>query len=366
ISVFDCISLTVYTFTFLLGLPANLLVLFVYMRKAQKHGATPNVVYTINLCLSNLVLVAWMPVKSAYTIFEIWILPELLCPIYNFFVVASLYGSGLLLTAVAVGRYLSIAFPISYKIYRRARTSCMISALLWAVVLLHLSLALVVEKRGYFVSPSMPNTSKCFENFTHEQMVVLLPLRLEMAILLFAVPLLLTAFCTLRCLALVKRSCLSAGSKRRILAMELSALLVFVVCYTPYNVSHVLLLPVYVFTFLIGLPANILAFCTFCRKVHRKPAPIDILLLNLTISDLIFLAFLPFKMKEAIDDMIWKLPDYLCTLSSFMFFSTIYTSTLFLTGVSIERYLGVAFPIQYSVYRRPRYAVIASLFFWLV
>lgn len=127
-----------------------------------------------------------------------------------------------------------------------------------------------------------------------------------------------------------------------------------------------LLLPVYIFTFLIGLPANILAFYTFCRKVHRKPAPIDILLLNLTISDLIFLTFLPFKMKEAVDDMIWKMPDYLCPLSSFMFFSTIYTSTFFLTGVSIERYLGVAFPIQYAVYRRPCYAVIASLFFWLV
>ncbi|XP_058261126.1 free fatty acid receptor 2-like [Hemibagrus wyckioides] len=127
-----------------------------------------------------------------------------------------------------------------------------------------------------------------------------------------------------------------------------------------------LLLPVYILTFLIGLPANILAFCTFCRKVHRKPAPIDILLLNLTISDLIFLTFLPFKMKEAIDDMIWKMPEYLCPLSSFMFFSTIYTSTFFLTGVSIERYLGIAFPIQYSVYRRPLYAVIASMIFWLV
>lgn len=127
-----------------------------------------------------------------------------------------------------------------------------------------------------------------------------------------------------------------------------------------------LLLPVYIFTFLIGLPANVLAFYTFCRKVHRKPAPIDILLLNLTISDLIFLTFLPFKMKEAMDDMIWKMPAYLCPLSSFMFFSTIYTSTFFLTGVSIERYLGVAFPLQYSVYRRPCYAVIASLIFWLV
>lgn len=127
-----------------------------------------------------------------------------------------------------------------------------------------------------------------------------------------------------------------------------------------------LLLPVYIFTFLFGLPANILAFCTFCRKVHHKPAPIDILLLNLTISDLIFLAFLPFKMKEAHDDMIWTMPEDLCPLSSFMFFSTIYISTLFLTGVGFERYLGVAFPIRYSVYRRPRYAVIASVLFWLV
>ncbi|TSO05426.1 Free fatty acid receptor 3 [Bagarius yarrelli] len=203
ISVFECISLTVYSFTFLLGLPANLLVFFVYARKAQKHGTTPNVVYTINLCLSNLVLVAWMPVKSAYTVLEIWILPELLCPIYNFFVVASLYGSGLLLTAVA------------------------------------LSVALVAEKGAYFVSPFMPNTSKCYENFTQEQLEVLLPLRLEMAVFMFAVPLLLSVFCTLRCLVLVKRSCLSAGSKRRILAMELSALMVFVVCYTPYNLSHV-------------------------------------------------------------------------------------------------------------------------------
>lgn len=239
ISVFDCVSLTVYSFTFLLGLPANLLVFFVYVRKAQKHGATPNVVYTINLCFSNLILVAWMPVKSAYTVLDIWILPELLCPIYNFFVVASLYGSGLLLTAVAVGRYLSIAFPISYKIYRRARTSCMISALLWAVVFMHLSLALVAEKGAYFVSPFKPNTSTCYENFTREQLDILVPLRLEMAIMLFAMPLLLSVFCTLRCLALVKQSCLSAVSKRRILAMELSALVVFVVCYTPYNVSHV-------------------------------------------------------------------------------------------------------------------------------
>ncbi|XP_029918799.1 free fatty acid receptor 3-like [Myripristis murdjan] len=129
--------------------------------------------------------------------------------------------------------------------------------------------------------------------------------------------------------------------------------------------SH-LLLSVYILTFLMGVPANILAFCTFCRKVRRKAAPIDILLLNLTISDLIFLAFLPFKMKEAADDMIWKLPYVLCPFTGFLFYCTIYNSTLLLTAVSVERYLGVAFPLRYSLCRRPRYAVLASILFWVV
>ncbi|XP_041665376.1 free fatty acid receptor 3-like [Cheilinus undulatus] len=127
-----------------------------------------------------------------------------------------------------------------------------------------------------------------------------------------------------------------------------------------------LLLAVYIVTFLMGVPANILAFFTFYRKVRRKAAPIDILLLNLTISDLIFLAFLPFKMKEASDKMVWLLPYNLCPFTGFIFYVTIYNGTLLLTAVSVERYLGVAFPLRYSMWRRPRYAVLASLTFWLV
>ncbi|KAM4724847.1 free fatty acid receptor 3-like [Anableps anableps] len=129
--------------------------------------------------------------------------------------------------------------------------------------------------------------------------------------------------------------------------------------------SH-LLLSVYILTFLMGVPANILSFITLCRKVWRKAAPIDVLLLNLTVSDLIFLAFLPFKMKEAYDHMAWLLPYSLCPLTGFIFYVTIYNSTLLLTAVSVERYLGVAFPLRYSLCRRPRYAAWACFSFWLV
>ncbi|XP_069559819.1 free fatty acid receptor 2 [Brachyistius frenatus] len=126
-----------------------------------------------------------------------------------------------------------------------------------------------------------------------------------------------------------------------------------------------LCLSIYIITFVLGFPANILAFYTFCMKVRQKPTPIDILLLNLTISDLLFLLFLPFKMQEVMNNMLWDLPYPLCPLSGFIFYMTIYNSTFFLTAISVERYLGVAFPIQHTLRRRPAYAVVASIFFWI-
>ncbi|XP_030597031.1 free fatty acid receptor 3 [Archocentrus centrarchus] len=238
LTILDFVALVIYIFTFLLGLPANLLVLFVYMRKARKHGATPNVVYALNLCLANLGLLVWLPVKALETLLQDWRLPAPVCPVYSFFLYSSLYGSCLFITAVTVGRYVSIAFPIIYKRWRCARNTCIISAVLWLLVLLHLSPALVAEGGAFFVSTGN-NTSACYEVFSESQLAVLLPLRLEMAIVLFLLPLILTTFCTMRCVTLVWRSKLSPMGKRRVLVIALSTLVVFVVCYAPYNASHI-------------------------------------------------------------------------------------------------------------------------------
>ncbi|KAG7252850.1 hypothetical protein CRUP_038316 [Coryphaenoides rupestris] len=89
---------------------------------------------------------------------------------------------------------------------------------------------------------------------------------------------------------------------------------------------------VYAITLLIGVPTNCVAFFTFCYKLRVKSTAIDVLLLNLTVSDLLFLAFLPLKMKEAMDHMTWKMPSYLCPLTNFLFYTTIYNSTLLLTA----------------------------------
>ncbi|KYO40088.1 free fatty acid receptor 2 [Alligator mississippiensis] len=127
-----------------------------------------------------------------------------------------------------------------------------------------------------------------------------------------------------------------------------------------------LVLFVYIFTFLTGLPANLFAFATFVRQIQRRPNPVAVLLLNLTMSDLLLLLFLPFKMAEAAADMNWPLPGFLCALTNYCFYSSIYTSTFLLTAVSVERYLGVAFPVQYKLRRRPAYAMVTSVAVWVL
>uniref|UniRef100_A0A8D2ZV40 Si:ch211-231m23.4 n=1 Tax=Scophthalmus maximus TaxID=52904 RepID=A0A8D2ZV40_SCOMX len=127
-----------------------------------------------------------------------------------------------------------------------------------------------------------------------------------------------------------------------------------------------ILLSVYIISFLIGLPANLLALYAFSVKIRSKPHPMDILLLNLTISDLLFLMILPLKMHEAASGMAWNLPDFLCSITSFTFFSTIYTSSLLLMAVSVVRYISVAFPITYHKLHKPVYAVVVSAVVWLI
>ncbi|XP_044064300.1 free fatty acid receptor 2-like [Siniperca chuatsi] len=132
------------------------------------------------------------------------------------------------------------------------------------------------------------------------------------------------------------------------------------------TVSSEVILSIYIISFLMGLPANLLALYAFSVKIHSKPCPTDILLLNLTVSDLLFLIILPLKMYEAASGMKWNLSIFLCSITSFIFFSTIYTSSLLLMAVSVIRYIAVAFPITYHQLQRPVYAIVICAVIWLI
>ncbi|XP_055076872.2 free fatty acid receptor 3-like [Misgurnus anguillicaudatus] len=122
---------------------------------------------------------------------------------------------------------------------------------------------------------------------------------------------------------------------------------------------------IYITAFLIGFPNAVLAFCCCIRKIRSKPLPIDIIMLNLVISDLIFLTFLPVKMKEAADNMVWKMPYILCHLNMFLFFLPIYSSCQFLVAISTERYVCITFPVKYKNPRRITYTILICIAIWM-
>ncbi|XP_061573934.1 free fatty acid receptor 2 [Cololabis saira] len=122
----------------------------------------------------------------------------------------------------------------------------------------------------------------------------------------------------------------------------------------------------YILSFLGGFPANLLALYAFSVKVHSKPRPTDILLLNLTISDLLLLIILPLKMHEAASGLKWTLPNFLCSITSYIFFCSIYTSSLLLMAVSVFRYLGVVFPVTYQRLQKPVYPIVVTAVIWLI
>ncbi|XP_038623549.1 G-protein coupled receptor 42-like [Tachyglossus aculeatus] len=130
--------------------------------------------------------------------------------------------------------------------------------------------------------------------------------------------------------------------------------------------SHWLLFCIYLSTFLVGLPLNLTALVIFVARLRQRPAAVDILLLNLTLSDLLLLLFLPFRMVETASGLRWPLPPFLCSLSLFMFFTAIYLSTLLLAAVSVERLLGASHPVWYRTRRRSGQAVAVSALCWLL
>ncbi|XP_055992068.1 free fatty acid receptor 3-like [Sorex fumeus] len=130
--------------------------------------------------------------------------------------------------------------------------------------------------------------------------------------------------------------------------------------------NHWLQFSVYLFSFLVGLPLNLLALVIFVGKLRHRVVAVDMLLLNLTISDLILLLFLPIRMVEVANKMRWPLPASLCPFSRFLFFTTIYVTSLSLAAVSVERFLSVAYPVWYQSRPRLRQAVLVSGVCWLL
>lgn len=119
----------------------------------------------------------------------------------------------------------------------------------------------------------------------------------------------------------------------------------------------------YSLVFLLGLTGNALVVLVLL-KYKRLKSMTDIYVLNLAISDLLFVLALPFWSYFMADN--WVFGDTLCKVVSWIFQIGFFSGIFFIMLMSIDRYLAIVH-IAFSLKARTAtYGTLTSLIVWLV
>uniref|UniRef100_A0A8C6TWM6 Pyrimidinergic receptor P2Y6 n=1 Tax=Neogobius melanostomus TaxID=47308 RepID=A0A8C6TWM6_9GOBI len=114
-------------------------------------------------------------------------------------------------------------------------------------------------------------------------------------------------------------------------------------CTYNEDFKQILLPAVYSFVFVLGLPLN----AAVIQKIWRKRPNLsrnNIYTLNLAIADLLYVMSLPLLIYNYGSHDYWPFGEFTCKLVRFQFYSNLHGSMLFLTCISVQRYLGICHP----------------------
>ncbi|XP_018410234.1 PREDICTED: P2Y purinoceptor 4 [Nanorana parkeri] len=125
------------------------------------------------------------------------------------------------------------------------------------------------------------------------------------------------------------------------------------------------LLPVsYSAVLILGLPLNLTAIWVFFAKM-RPWSPTTVYMFNLALADTLYLLSLPTLVYYYADHNNWPFGEVLCKSMRFLFYTNLYCSILFLTCISIHRYMGVCHPLFSLQRMKARYAHMFCVGVWI-
>nr|XP_046248248.1 chemokine (C motif) receptor 1a, duplicate 1 [Scatophagus argus] len=113
----------------------------------------------------------------------------------------------------------------------------------------------------------------------------------------------------------------------------------------------------------LSLTGNILVLVILALYENLKSLT-NIFILNLAISDLVFTTGLPFWAIYHIWG--WVFSETLCKIVTFVFFTGFYSSILFLTIMTMYRYVAVVHPLSDLSTQRLNTGIFVSILLWMV
>lgn len=113
---------------------------------------------------------------------------------------------------------------------------------------------------------------------------------------------------------------------------------------------HIISVVIYVVAFALGVVGNGTVIWVTAFKSKRTVN--GIWLLNLAVADFVFVLFLPFYIDYILRDFHWDFGAAMCKLNSFVSAVNMYASVLFVTVLSVDRYVSLVHLDWSRRYRR--------------
>lgn len=116
---------------------------------------------------------------------------------------------------------------------------------------------------------------------------------------------------------------------------------------------------------ILGVIGNAFVLCVFCLQQRHKTVA-DIYLGNLAAADLLMVACLPFWIATVVNEFHWPFGEPMCQLVNIVIGMNYYCSVLFLTLVSVDRYLVLSRPLSHGRHRGASWARGLCLGIWVL
>ncbi|KAG7257818.1 hypothetical protein CRUP_018749 [Coryphaenoides rupestris] len=226
----------VYGVAFTLGLPGNLLALFIFLFKERLR--TSSGVYVVNLALADTGSLLTLPFRIHYHLHgNHWAFGDMACRVTGVLWHANVYISICFMTCICVDRYVAVMHPHRYLRLKNPRYAMVISGFLWAVLAVAILTFLLMGP----LESDVGNTAagSCFENFA----------RYEWERRMAAYSVVSLIFCSLLpsgiilvCYPLAMRRISRIGGRtsRRAQWIILTVLAITLLCFLPYHLVHLL------------------------------------------------------------------------------------------------------------------------------
>ncbi|XP_029957022.1 lysophosphatidic acid receptor 6 [Salarias fasciatus] len=121
---------------------------------------------------------------------------------------------------------------------------------------------------------------------------------------------------------------------------------------------------VFSLVFVVGFIFNMVAVYIFsCTLKMRNET--TTYMINLVVSDSLFVLSLPFRIVYFVR-RDWLFGSVLCKISVALFYTNMYGSILFLTCISVDRFLAIVHPFRSQTIRTKRNAKVACCMVWVM